>query len=618
MTKYCRTTVLLLIAGVAPAMGQTEDPADAAVREAAARAVGLIQKAQAPWYTSNKQVCASCHHQYQPAIAFRLAREHGVLLNEEVARTDASKAFTFADIDRAVQYSYVIEPAMDDAYRLVAAHAAGVPSNLGAAVYARLLISRQNPDGDWDGFHQRPPSSYSRVTMAALGLRAVQAYHHKSQKGAADQAIAKARRFLESRQPRDTEERAYQLLGLKWSGADRVMLQRLARDLKAQQRPDGGWASLAGRVSDAYSTGQALVALREAGVADIDPDWRRGIGFLLKTQAADGSWHVASRLRPPAPLSPPYFDAGYPHARDQFISMAGASWAVMALSYALPPVRPPEQPPLPNVTPANVEPWVETALFGTVDDLRRLLDGGLNANSATASGGTTLLMLAAPDVQKMRLLLDRGANVNARSSSRFSALMVAAQYQDGEAAINLLLDRGAEVGPPAAGAPVFNANPFFIASYAGNARVLKRLVAAGAKIDEPMTLIGTSRTFPILGAVKLGDVEVVRTLLDLGVPVDFALTNGVTMLGYAVFGNDLQLARLLVDRGANVNSVDKLGMTPLLWAANIDFGDSAMVELLLKAGARPDARNRDGMTPLELARKFSHTHVIPPLEKAAN
>jgi N-acyl-D-amino-acid deacylase len=607
-----------VVAGlIFPVVTHAQDSADVAVRDAAARGVAAIQRAQASWYTSNKQVCASCHHQYQPAIAFRAARDHGVPVNEEIARADAVRAFTFADLDRAVQYQYVIEPAMDDAYRLVAAHAAGVAPNLGAAVYARLLISRQNSAGDWDGFHQRPPSSYSRITMAALGLRAVQAYRHERQKDAADAAVARARRFIESRQPRDTEERTYQILGLKWAGADRSALQKLARGLKAQQRPDGGWSSLDGRESDAYSTGQALVALREAGVADIDPDWQKGIVYLMQTQREDGSWHTLSRLRPPAPLSPPYFDAGYPHGRDQFISMTGAAWAVMALSHALPPVRPPSLDPLPAVAPSNVESWVEPLLFGTVDDVRRLLDGGLSSNAATVSGGTTALMLAAPDVAKMRLLLDRGANVNARAKSRFTALMVAAQYQEGEAAIDLLLDRGAEVTAPADGAPVFNANPFFIASYAGNARSLKRLASAGAKVDDPMTLIGTSRTFPMLGAIKMGDIEVARTLLDLGVSPDFALASGVTMLDYAVFGNDLELAKLLIARGANVNAVDKNGMTPLLWAANVDFGDSAMVELLLGAGARFDARNRDGLTPQELARKYGHTHLIAALEKAS-
>ncbi|HZM95881.1 MAG TPA: ankyrin repeat domain-containing protein [Vicinamibacterales bacterium] len=592
--------------------GQEVDPDRA--RDAAAKALAAIQKAQSPWYTTNKQVCASCHHQYQPALAYRVARDHGVPFDESIARADATKAFDFSDIDRAVQYTYVIEPSVDDAYRMIAANAAGVKPNLGAAVYARLLISRQNAQGDWDGFHQRPPSSYSRMTMAALGLRAVQLYHHASQKAQAEAAVARARGFLENRAPRDTEERTYQLLGLRWAGAPRARLQSLARELKALQRPDGGWNSVNGRESDAYSTAQALVALHDGGgVAIIDTSYQRGIEFLLKTQALDGSWHVTSRLHPPAPVSPPYFEAGYPNGHDQFLSMQGASWAVMALSYALEPARPVEPPSLPGTEPANVEAWVETMIFGTRDDVRKLLDGGLNPNVATKSGGTTALMMAAPDVDKMTLLLDRGADVNARANSRYSTLMVAAQYQEADPAINLLLDRGAQVAPPGAGAPVFNANPFFLASYAGNAKSLKRLLAAGGKLDDAMVAIGTSRTTPMLGAFKFGDIEVARTLLDLGAPVDFADGNGITMLGRAALNNDIEMARLLISRGAAVNVVDKLGMTPLLWAANIDFGDAAMIELLLQSGANAGVRNKDGLTPLELAKKFGHANLIPAL-----
>jgi ankyrin repeat protein len=618
-----RFAIILLGLGtlvvVQTASAQEADPAR--VHDAAARALVAIQKAQEPWYATNKQVCASCHHQYQPALAYRVARDHGVPFDESITRADAAKAFNYSDIDRAIQYSYVIEPAVDDAYRLVAANAAGVKPNLATAIYARLLISRQNARGDWDGFHQRPPSSYSPVTMAALGLRAVQIYHHSSQKAQADAAVARARKFLEGWTPRDTEERSYQLLGLRWAGAPRAMLQNLARNLKGSQRDDGGWASVAGRDSDAYSTAQALVAMRDGGgVAIIDTSYQRGIEFLMKTQAADGTWRVASRLHPPAPLSPPYFDAGYPHGHDQFLSMQGASWAVMALSYALEPARPVAPPALPGTEPAGVEPWVETMIFGTRDDVQRVLDGGVSANAATKSGGTTALMMAAPDVGKMTLLLDRGANVNARADSRFSALMVAAQYQEGDPAINLLLDRGAQVAAPKDGAPVFNANPFFLASYAGNATSLKRLLAAGGKLDEAMIAIGTSRTTPMLGAFKVGDIEVARTLLDLGAPVDFADGNGITMLGRAVLNNDVEMARLLIARGATVNVVDKLGMTPLLWAANIDFGDTQMIELLLKSGAQANVRNKDGLTPLDLARKWGHANLIPALSgtKATN
>jgi len=619
--------LIVVVYAVLPVRGQEAHPEE--VRSAAARALVAIQKAQGPWYTTHKQVCASCHHQYQPALAYRAAREHRVPFDEAIARADAVRAFTFADIDRAVQYTHVIEPAMDDAYRMVAAHAAGVRPNLGAAIYARLLISRQNPEGDWDGFHQRPPSSYSRATMAALGLRAVQLYHHPSQKAQAEAAVLRARKFLESYAARDTEERSYQLLGLRWAlgggdaggkfaAEDRAKLRALATALQKTQRPDGGWSSIAGRESDAYSTAQALVALHDGGsVAVIDPSWQRGICYLLRTQAADGAWHTPSRLHPPAPVSPPYFDAGYPHGHDQFLSMQGASWAVIALSYALEPATRVVPPPLPETEPAGVEPWVETMLFGTVADVRKLLDGGLSPNAATKSGGTTALMMAAPDVEKMRLLIDRGADVNARANSRFTALMVAAQYQEGNAAINLLLDCGAQVAPPSgAPPPVFNANPFVLAAYAGNAKSLPRLLAVGSRIDDAFIAIGTSRTTPMLGAFKFGDAEVARTLLDLGAPVDFADGNGITMLGRAALNNDVEMARMLIARGANVNVVDKLGMTPLLWAANIDFGDARMIELLLKSGAKADVRNKDGLTPLELARKHRHITLIPVLEAA--
>jgi ankyrin repeat protein len=298
--------------------------------------------------------------------------------------------------------------------------------------------------------------------------------------------------------------------------------------------------------------------------------------------------------------------------------MTAASWAVMALAYALPPVRPAPPPALPGTVPSNVEPWVETMLFGSTADVRRLLEQGLSPNAATKSGGTTALMAAVPHVEKMTLLLDRGASVNARAQNRFSALMVAAQYQDGTAAVNLLLDRGAEVGPPAeGGAPVFNANPFFLASYAGNAAVLKRLRDAGAKIDEPMQLIGTSRTTPLLGAFKFGDQEVARTLFDLGTPIEFADGNGITTLGRSALNNEVAMAKALLDRGANVNVVDKMGMTPLLWAASMDFGDPAMIELLLQSGANADARNKEGLTALDLARKYNHAEVIPALTRAA-
>jgi hypothetical protein len=84
--------------------------------------------------------------------------------------------------------------------------------------------------------------------------------------------------------------------------------------------------------SDAYATGQALYALHSAGGLPVTATaYRKGLQYLLKTQLEDGTWFVRSR----AFGFQPYFDTGFPHGTDQFISAAATSWAAIALSYSL-------------------------------------------------------------------------------------------------------------------------------------------------------------------------------------------------------------------------------------------------------------------------------------------
>jgi hypothetical protein len=125
------------------------------------------------------------------------------------------------------------------------------------------------------------------------------------------------------------------LLGLVWAGVspnDDVML-RGGDALKREQRADGGWAQLSTLGSDPYATGQTLVALHAAGVLRVrDAAYARGVEFLMRTQLEDGSWYVKTRALP----LQPYFDSGFPHGPDQWISIAATNWAVMALANAIP------------------------------------------------------------------------------------------------------------------------------------------------------------------------------------------------------------------------------------------------------------------------------------------
>ncbi len=121
-----------------------------------------------------------------------------------------------------------------------------------------------------------------------------------------------------------------QVLGLCWAG--RKPRAEFVHQLIALQRSGGGWGQTEGLPADAYATGEALYALHESGMAASDPVYRRGVDFLLRTQLDDGSWHVKTR----AAGFQPYFQSGFPHDHDQWISQAGTAWAVIALSYALP------------------------------------------------------------------------------------------------------------------------------------------------------------------------------------------------------------------------------------------------------------------------------------------
>ena len=131
---------------------------------------------------------------------------------------------------------------------------------------------------------------------------------------------------------KNNDDRGWRLLGLAWAGVDKNATQQALRELLAAQRTDGGWSDIPSTESTAYATGQALFALHTAGLPSSDPAYERGVQFLLKTQQEDGSWYVKTR----ALGFQPYFDAGFPHGFDQWISAAGTSWASMALASASP------------------------------------------------------------------------------------------------------------------------------------------------------------------------------------------------------------------------------------------------------------------------------------------
>ena len=221
------------------------------------------------------------------------------------------------------------DPPISVSYALVGLAAAQYPADEITDALARVVAAWQSDDGAFYPLPpMRPPLEADTFTATALSLRALQLYGTHP-----DERVARAAAWLRTARPRTTEQRAMQLLGLTWSKASAQDIRAAAEALLAEQRQDGGWGQLAGLETDAYATGQALVALQAAGRDVSSSEYQRGVAFLVRTQFPDGSWLVRTRT---FPVQPPR-DSGFPHGKHQWISAAGTSWATMALSLAVAP-----------------------------------------------------------------------------------------------------------------------------------------------------------------------------------------------------------------------------------------------------------------------------------------
>ena len=273
--------------------------------------------------------------------------------------------------------------------------------------------------------------------------------------------------------------------------------------------------------------------------------------------------------------------------------------------------NPPSALSLPALAPSGLQPWMETALFGTAAELKAQLDAGLDPNSKTAAG-TTLLMMAAQDSDKVKLLIDCGADVRAKAKSGYTALMVATTYLGSSESVKLLLDHGADVRP---GDGVQNdASPLFLAALAGDQDNIALLVAKGADANRRMRLVGQFPTSPLMAAVTCGNPPVVKALLAGGANIKERDKDSMTLLHWAAVTHHPEVARVLLANGADVNAVDRFGYTPLMYAAGIDFGDAETATVLLRAGANPAAKDKAGKTALMLAADYPYTRAV--LEKA--
>lgn len=341
MTRISLAVLAVLLAtGLVTARlsARSSPPADArggAERKAITAGLGILEKSAQQWPAG----CVSCHHQALQLITSHAARRSGYKIDDSflhhqqdfiqssVAKSQ-TKMIHALESDQIPVAQVGPNPDMIFGYSLFGLAQTDVLPNPITDTAVRYLLRIQGKRGNWESrLKQRPPFEASDFTATALAVRVIREYAPSDSSSEAHRAVRAAATWFRSADPADNEDRAFLLLGLHWIGSGKEDTDNAIRALVAQQRPDGGWAQTSWLPSDAYATGETLVALRTAGVSETDPAFRRGIDFLLQTQHQDGSWYVKSRAKP----IQEYFESGFPYGKDQFISYAATCWATLAI-----------------------------------------------------------------------------------------------------------------------------------------------------------------------------------------------------------------------------------------------------------------------------------------------
>ena len=215
-----------------------------------------------------------------------------------------------------------------------------------------------------------------------------------------------------------------------------------------------------------------------------------------------------------------------------------------------------------------------------------------------ASATAVIDLIKAGDIDGLKSLLASDASQASARNEQGLSLLMFARYQFKLDAVEAILAAGASLD-------------LFEAAALGKVDRLRSLLDADAAAANSFAPDGMT---PLGLACFFGQPEAARLLLSRGADVNTASRNPmkVAPLHAAVAGKNVEVIDLILSSGADVNAKQQQGWTAIHSAAM--HGDLALLEKLLARGADPSAKSDEGKTPLDLAREKGHEQVIARLQ----
>ncbi|XP_075837545.1 ankyrin-2 isoform X49 [Microtus pennsylvanicus] len=247
------------------------------------------------------------------------------------------------------------------------------------------------------------------------------------------------------------------------------------------------------------------------------------------------------------------------------------------------------------------------SLAGQAEVVKVLVKEGANINAQSQNGFTPLYMAAQENhIDVVKYLLENGANQSTATEDGFTPLAVALQQGHNQAvAILLENDTKGKVRLPA----------LHIAARKDDTKSAALLLQNdhNADVQSKMMVNRTTESgfTPLHIAAHYGNVNVATLLLNRGASVDFTARNGITPLHVASKRGNTNMVKLLLDRGGQIDAKTRDGLTPLHCAAR--SGHDQAVELLLERGAPLLARTKNGLSPLHMAAQGDHVECVKHL-----